>query len=92
MSEDYLPENPIPTGFKIADIVSALPVLMFPWLLTGTPPGGEYRTLLWLYPFYVLLSAWCAWKCYSTRAALAWILLILMWLTHAAVAYMCFVL
>lgn len=85
-----MPENPVPVVFKAADIVSALPVLAFPWLLTGDVPSGEYHTLLWLYPFYVLLSAWCAWKCYASRPALAWILVVLMWLSHAAVAYMCF--
>lgn len=87
-----MPENPVPAVFKIAVIVSVLPVLAFPLLLTGTLPGGEYRTLLWLYPFYVLLSGWCAWRCYPSRPALAWILVALLWLTHAAIAYMCFAL
>ncbi len=92
MSEDFLPENPVPPVFKVADIVSMLPGLAFPWLLTGTPPAGEYRTLLWLYPVYVILSGRCAWRCYPARPALAWILLALMWLSHAAIFYMCFAL
>lgn len=60
-----------------------LPVFQFPELLASCPPGMEgIRTLLWIYPFYVVLTGWLAYICYPTRRTISWILLILMLLSH----------
>ncbi len=65
--------------------VSCLPLLSFPWLLSLSPDTTEAKTLLYLYPFYVLLTAWCARACYGgERTVLTWILVALLWLSHGA--------
>lgn len=84
MSIDELPENPMPAWVKILIVVLALPVLAFPWLLSLCPEDSSAETFLWLYPAYVLLSAWLEWKIWPGRAALAYVLMGLMVLTHGA--------
>lgn len=67
-------------------IVVMLPVFQFPLLLSGcsdSQPGT--RTLVWIYPFYVLVSGYLAYICYPARREMSWILLILMVLSHLAV-------
>lgn len=79
-----IPSEPIPLWFKVIVLVCALPVLAFPFLLADAPEGGSARTLMFLYPAYVIGSAICALICYGQRPEVSWILLVLMLLTHAA--------
>ena len=75
----------MPTLMKVAIIVAAAPVLAYPWLLASiTDASATARTLLMLYPLYVLISAVCAWKVWSSNPTLSYILIALMLLTHAA--------
>lgn len=78
-----------PLWFKILALVLMLPVFGLPTLLSGLD-GAEnaVRLLVWLYPAYVILSGICALLCYRSRPELAWILLILMLLSHAGVYYL----
>lgn len=63
-----------------------LPVFSFPVLLGNVAEGDEAaKTFVWIYPFYMLLSAWLAYSAYSTRSYVSWILLILMALSTLAV-------
>ena len=39
-------------------------------------------------PLYVIAAAWIAWQSYPARRTLAWIILALMLLTHAAIWYL----
>ncbi len=41
-----------------------------------------------IYPLYVIAAAWIAWQSYPARRTLAWIILALMLLTHAAIWYL----
>ena len=41
----------------------------------------------WLYPAYVIISAFSAWFCYSQRKTLAWILLLLIMITDLALLF-----
>lgn len=41
--------------------------------------------LLWLFPLYLILSSWLAWRSWRERPTVAWILIVLEILTTAAV-------
>lgn len=69
---------------KVLIIVCCLPVLTFPWMLGRAPEDGSVELFLWLYPVYVVISAYCEWLCAGSRNTLVWILMILMLLTHGA--------
>lgn len=73
---------PAPRWLTLTVILVSLPVFSFPALLDSCPP--ELKAMVWLYPVYVVAAAWLAWKCYPQRHALAWILIALIALTHAA--------
>lgn len=74
-----------PSWFIVLVVVMALPALLAPALLSACPPDapGIVRTLVWIYPFYVVVAAWLACLCWDSRRVMAWILLALMVLTHA---------
>lgn len=40
--------------------------------------------MLWLYPFVIVLGAFCAWKSIPERPEVFWILIVVMALVHAA--------
>lgn len=84
MKNDKPPQYPIPAWVKILIIACALPVLALPRLLSLCPRDSAAETFVWLYPAYVLLSAFLAWKVWPERQLLAYILLAVMVLTHAA--------
>jgi len=76
----------MPIWAKFLIIISALPVLAYPWMISNA--GSEIRTFLLIYPLYVLVSAICAWICWPDRREISWILIVLMLLTHAAMLYL----
>lgn len=77
------PSPKTPWWMLVVIIVAALPVLQLPFLLSGS--GEDTPTpMLWLYPLYVVVAAYLAYQCYGERRAMAWILIALMLLSHAA--------
>lgn len=75
----------MPLWIKIIIILFTLPVFSFPALLDNCPHDATAaRTLLWIYPFYMLLSAWLAWKSYPARSYVTWLLLAVMALSTVA--------
>lgn len=84
MSLDEIPKLPMPWWVKVLIIVCCVPVLAFPKLMELCPPHSSAETFLWLYPFYVIICAVCAWLCWGRRHELTWVLLALMVLTHGA--------
>lgn len=70
--------------FKILTIVLMMPLAMFPAYLGSIPADGTARLLVWLYPAYVIATGICAWLSYPRRPEVAWILLVLLALSHAA--------
>ncbi|MGN0219052.1 MAG: hypothetical protein ACI4AX_02070 [Muribaculaceae bacterium] len=84
MSDDNNNYTKAPCWLVIVTVIAMLPVLAFPMLLDGQAGDKESRALLWLYPFYVIVSGICAVICYRQRPEVTWILLILMILSHAA--------
>lgn len=75
----------VPGWFLAVIIIGAIPVFQFPILLNSCPPESPDRALLWIYPFYVLMTAWLSYICYPRRQTMAWILICLMILTHFAI-------
>ncbi|MCM1076956.1 MAG: hypothetical protein NC411_06315 [Bacteroides sp.] len=79
-------ESKTPVWMTILIIIFILPAFSFPILLTNTPAGDEgAKTFVWIYPFYMLLSAWLAWNAYPRRPYVSWILIVLMALSTLAV-------
>ncbi len=87
-----MPATPAtPRWFTIVTILLCTPLLMLPWLLDA-PCARQNGVSLWikLYPAYVAVAAWLAWQCYPQRHALAWVLLILMAMSHCAIWILAF--
>jgi len=74
-----------PRWFLAVVIIVFLPVVQFPMLLNSCNPDGTARTLVWLYPLYAATAAYLSYQCYEQRRTLAWILIALMILSHAAI-------
>ncbi|MDE6858811.1 MAG: hypothetical protein K2J65_00155 [Duncaniella sp.] len=75
-----------PTWMTILIIVVLLPVFSLPALLDTVPAGDDsLRTIVWCYPFYMLLSGYLAWFAYPQRPTVSWILIALMILSTIAV-------
>ena len=75
-----------PLWMTLLIIVFCLPVFSYPWLIASLPAdAGSAHTLAGVYPFYMLLSGWLAWKAYPQRSYLSWILLVVMALSTLAV-------
>lgn len=75
----------VPLWVSLVIILVMLPVFSLPQLLASCPAADDgRRTLLWLYPGYVVVAAWLAWICWPTRSYMTWILLVLMILSHVA--------
>lgn len=61
-----------------------IPALILPFSMNGISEDPTVKYLTYFYPAYVIATGVCAWLCYPQRKALAWILLALMLLSHAA--------
>ena len=79
-----------PVWFVLLLVLITLPIVAIPSVL-GAMPGeafSEIRTLLKIYPAYVLVADWFAWICWWPRRLMAWIMVGLIVLSHLAVALM----
>lgn len=75
-----------PVWMTLLIILFVLPVFSFPALVANIPADNEtVKTFVWIYPFYMLLSAWLAWSAYASRPYISWILLLLMALSTASI-------
>lgn len=72
-----------PWWFITIVIIAASPVVLFPMMLTGTRQDSD-RLFVWLFPAYVVIAGLCACLSYSQRPWVAWVLVVLMFLTDAA--------
>lgn len=78
------PSRRVPMWVTLLIIFLSLPVFAFPKMLANCPADPGRRTLLWIFPFYVVLSAVLAWISYATRPYVTWILMLLMVLSEYA--------
>lgn len=75
-----------PVWVILLAVVLSLPATATPALLASCPAGPEeVRTIVWCYPFYLVLSGWLAVRCWPQRPALAWVLMVLMAASTAAI-------
>lgn len=74
----------VPRWFRAVIIIVLMPLFQFPYLLDVCPAESPFRTILWIYPFYAVLSGYLSWQCYPQRRVVAWILIVLLVLSHAA--------
>ena len=69
--------------------VSILPVLIWPVYMTdfdfmADDTHENYLLLVYLFPIYIVLCGFLAYKCYPVRKEITYILLVLMWLSYGA--------
>lgn len=83
---DYRTKTPI--WMSVVIVLCMLPALIFPFSLSSMPEDATARYLVWFYPAYVIGTGICAWLCYPERRTLAWILLVLMLLSHCAMYFL----
>lgn len=75
----------VPWWVTVIIILLMLPATDFPVLLNNCPVDNPTaRTLVWCYPFYVLLTGALSWLTWPERPYLTWILLVIMALTDVA--------
>lgn len=69
-------------------VLSALPLLWWPVSLLHDSAflfSGTKRVLMMLFPFYAILSLGFAWYCRNERREVMWVLLVVLWLSYAAI-------
>jgi hypothetical protein len=82
-----------PGWFILAVAVMMLPLLAWPGIIAdmfsgSTQPSEGSSSLVLFFPIYALLSGWLAYRCYSTRRELSIILLAVLLLSYAAMAFL----
>lgn len=81
-----MPDRHPPFWVTLIIVIVALPLLALPILLNmAAPQAGVVRALIWIYPFYMLLSAWLAYKAWAGKPDVTWILITVMLLSTAAI-------
>lgn len=86
--------NKQPWWFAILLIIISVPALALNNAAVDTLKNGGWLTsdvTTWLYPAYVIISAFSAWFCYPERRTLAWVLFSLILLTDIALSVLLFV-
>ena len=81
-------QNETPRWKKLVISLSLLPLLWWPVSIIHDSAylfNGTKRLLMVLFPFYALGSVVMAWFCRNERPEIMWILLILLWLSYAAI-------
>lgn len=81
------PRRHAPAWVTAIVVAAAMPVVSMPWMLSAASVGSGadiVKTMCYIYPAYVVLTAWLANISYPTRPYMTWILTVLMLLTHAA--------
>lgn len=76
-----------PWWFAVLLLVVSVPALIFSnaaYRVLGESGWVMNDLTGWLYPAYVIISAFSAWFVYPTRRTLAWVLLLLVLLTDLA--------
>ncbi len=79
--------NKTPLWMTILIIIFCLPALFTPFLINYLPAdvAESVKVLTGIYPFYMLLSGWLAWKAYPQRSYVSWILVVVMLLSTFAI-------
>ena len=77
-----------PRWKKLMIGLSIVPLLWWPVSLlheTNYLFNGIERVLMFIFPFYAIISVAFAWYCREERTEVMWVLLVLLWLSYAAI-------
>ena len=77
-----------PRLMKTIILLSLLPLLWWPVSLlhdTGFVFNGTARVLMLAFPFYAIITTALAWHCRNERPEVMWVLLVVLWLSYAAI-------
>ncbi|MDE5858148.1 MAG: hypothetical protein K2H32_07310 [Muribaculaceae bacterium] len=91
MSDNHFKSQKVPVYVIVLIIIAALPAILTPLLLSlSTNPLPELQKIfVWLLPFYLIVAAFLSWQCYKyERTVMAWILIIIMYLTDLSIIYL----
>lgn len=82
------PSHRPPAWFTIVILVMLLPLFSWPAVISALPADndGNVTLIVYLFPIFAILSAWCAYRCFVTRKELSVILLAILLLAYIAVA------
>lgn len=89
------PQDRPPLWFALVVIATLLPLLAWPWIMistmTGAPSAHDMRFILIMaFPIYAIASAWLAYRSFRRRSDLAWVLIAMLILSYAALAWLIF--
>lgn len=82
------PSQRVPWWFVAVIILSVLPIALWPFILNHFPlrVAQDYRVLITIFPIYTVVSGYLAYRTFPQRPTVAWILIILLWLSYGALA------
>lgn len=78
-------------GVVIAVIISVMPVVAWPWYMSGfnfSHSNDIVDFLAFVFPVYIILCAYLAYKCYNVRHEITYILLSIIWLSYGAALFL----
>lgn len=75
-----------PMAMLLAVIISVLPVLAWPFYMIRYNFGEDDGNILLalLFPIYIVMSGYLAYRCYRIRPEISYVLLSIMWLSYGA--------
>lgn len=87
------PSQRPPAWFTVVTVVMMLPLIAWPKIVTDMldimgKSEDNTSTLVFIFPLYALLSAWLAYRSYTRRPELSWILLGVLLLAYGAMAFL----
>lgn len=79
-----------PLWILVVVIVSILPVVGWPWYMSqyGLQQGGQTAFLATVFPIYIILCGYLAYRCYLYRKEVTYVLLAIMWMSYAAALFL----
>lgn len=78
------PKSNVPWWFIVVLLVMALPMIAWPWVMGAMPENNENGTLVMCFPIYALLSLYLAYRSFSQRPTVAWVLLAVLLIAYVA--------
>ncbi len=81
------PASKMPLWMLVLIIASVLPVVAWPWFMAhyDFQPDDSRTLLVIAFPIFAVLCGFLAYKSYSQRKELSYILLVILWLSYGAI-------
>lgn len=80
----------LPVKIILAVVVSILPITAWPWYMAKHNFHFDDRAgfLAIVFPIYIILCGYLAFKCYAVKREITYILLLIMWLSYGAALFL----